>query len=347
MSDSGEKTEQATPKKLQDAKKKGQVANSKDIPAAIILLTASLYFWIMGDWLLKKIAEIFTLVSQLYTLDFMVALNSSIDILVQIGLFMIVLPFVGILSLMAVLGNIMQFGVIFSLDPVKPNIEKVNPTAGAKRIFAMKQVINTGLSLVKTIITGLALYFVIKWGLAELQHDLSQCNVQCQFSLYTGLLSKLMMIILPIVIVIAVVDFLVQKSQFDKDQKMTKEEVKREMKEMFGDPHVRGARQGIRREIAENDIQTKIKTAKILLIDIGQAVALHYEQGVTPLPLIAAIGKEATARKMVEIAQMEKVPIVSDARLVADLVENGKVDLYIPEMTIDRVAQAMRSTNKR
>ena len=345
--DSGEKTEDATPKKLQDAKKKGQVAKSQDLPAAVIMLTAALYFWVMGDWLIGKLIEMFTLITQLYTMDFKVALGASIKIMLQVGVATIMLPFVALLAIMAILGNIVQFGVLFSLDPVKPNMEKVNPAAGAKRIFAVKQLVNTGLSLVKTIVTGIALFFVIRWGMAELQHDLSQCNVECQFNIYKDLLSKLMMIILPIVIVIAIVDYLVQKAQFTKEQKMTKEEVKREMKEMFGDPHVRGARQGIRREIAENDIQSKIKTAKILLIDIGQAIALHYEQGVTPLPIIAAIGKEAMARKMVEIAQMEKVPIVSDARLVSDLIEHGKLDLYIPEITIDRVAQAMRNANKR
>ena len=126
---------------------------------------------------------------------------------------------------------------------------------------------------------------------------------------------------------------------------MTKEEVKREMKDMFGDPDVRGAREGIRRELNEQDIASRIKTARIVIIDIGLAIALHYEQDVTPLPLVVAIGKAAMARKMVEIAQVENVAVVSDARLAADLLEEGKIDQYIPTSTIDRVAQAMRKTS--
>ena len=119
------------------------------------------------------------------------------------------------------------------------------------------------------------------------------------------------------------------------------------MKDAYGDPHVRGARQGMRRELTEQDIHSRIKTARLVIIDIGLAVALYYEQDVTPLPVIVAIGKAAMARKMIEIAQIENVPIISDARLMADLIEEGQIDQYIPASTIDRVAKAMRNNNKR
>ena len=101
---------------------------------------------------------------------------------------------------------------------------------------------------------------------------------------------------------------------------------------------------GIRREMSEQDVRSRIKTARLVIVDIGVAVALHYEQDVTPLPLVVAIGKAGMARTMVEIAQVEDVAVVSDARLVADLIEEGKIDQYIPTSTIDRVAQAMRKT---
>ena len=155
------------------------------------------------------------------------------------------------------------------------------------------------------------------------------------------------MMILPLIITLAVLDFLFQKTQFDKDQRMTKEEIKREMKNAYGDPHIRGARQGMRRELSEQDIQSRIKTARLVIIDIGLAVALYYEQDVTPLPVIVAIGKAGMARKMIEIAQLENVAIIRDARLVGDLIEEGKIDQYIPVSTIDRVAKAMRNNNKR
>ncbi len=96
----------------------------------------------------------------------------------------------------------------------------------------------------------------------------------------------------------------------------------------------------LRREMNEQDVRTRLKTARLVVIDIGLAVALHYEQGETPLPIVVAIGKAGMARKMVEIAQIEDIPVVSDR-----LVEEGQIDQFIPAITIDRVANAMRSTN--
>jgi type III secretion protein U len=128
---------------------------------------------------------------------------------------------------------------------------------------------------------------------------------------------------------------------------MTKEETKRESKDMYGDPHIRGARHEVRRELAEKDIQQRIRTARIVILDMGMAVALHYEQGVTPLPVIVAIGKGAMARKMVEIALMENIALVSDPALAQELADNGKLDQYIPDNTISKVATAMRQAQQK
>lgn len=344
---SGEKTEKATPKKLRDAKKKGQVPRSKDIPSALILLVATIYFWVMSDWLLAKMGEIFIIIPHLQTLSFNEAVSHALTITLQVAGATIILPFVGIAALSGLIGNIVQFGILFSVDPVIPRLEKVSFGSGFKRIFSMKQFVDTLLSLVKTILIGVALYVVVHNGLPELLTEIKQCDVACKKDVVTDIMSNLMMMILPLIITLAIIDFIFHKIQFEKDQRMTKEEIKREMKDMYGDPHVRGARHGMRRELTEQDIHSRIKTARLVIIDIGVAIALYYEQDVTPLPIIVAIGKEGMARKMVEIAQIENVALVSDARLVDDLLDEGKLDQYIPPSTIDRVARAMRSTNKR
>ena len=342
---SSEKTEKATPKKLRDARNKGQVAQSKDIAPAFMMLVAAIYFMIMGKWLLGQMIELFVAIPYLQTLPFGQALSAGTDLVVRVVIGTILLPFIALMAITAIFSNILQTGVIFAIDPIMPKLEKISITSGFKRIFSAKQFVNTVFALVKTLVIAAALFFVVRMGLAELLHEIKQCDVPCQASIIADLFMTLMMIILPLMIVMTIMDFLFQKTQFEKDQKMTKEEVKREMKDMFGDPHVKGARDGIRREMNEQDIKARIKTARLLIIDIGKAIALHYEQDVTPLPLIVAIGKDAMARKMVEIAQIEDVPVVSDARLVEDLLEEGKLDQYIPTSTIDRVAQAMRKTS--
>ncbi|MEZ5536512.1 MAG: EscU/YscU/HrcU family type III secretion system export apparatus switch protein [Thiolinea sp.] len=343
---SSEKTEKATPKKLRDAKKKGQVARSNDIPPAFIMLVGTIYFWLAGKWLLGKLVELFILIPGLQTLPFTLAVGSVTDIFVELVVGAIILPFVALITVTGILSNVLQFGVVFAFDPVMPKMSKISFASGFKKIFSVKQLVNTAFSLIKTILTAIALFFVIYMGLGELLHEIHQCDVSCQVSIYSDLFITLMMIVLPLMLIMSILDLAFQKAQFAKDQKMTKDEVKREMKDMFGDPHVRGARDSIRREMNEQDIRTRLKTARLVVIDIGIAVALYYEQGVTPLPVIVAIGKAAMARKMVEIAQIEDVPVVTNRQLAEDLIEEGKIDQYIPASTIDRVAHAMRKTDR-
>ncbi len=342
---SGEKTEKATPKKLRDAKKKGQVARSNDIPPAFIMLVGTIYFWLAGGWLLEKMVELFILIPGLQTLSFTQAVGNATDIFVELVVGTIILPFVALIIVTGILSNVLQFGVVFAFEPVMPKMSKISFASGFKRIFSAKQLVNTVFSLIKTILTALALFYVTYLGLSELLNEIDQCNVMCQVSIFSDLFITLMMIVLPLMLVMAILDLAFQKAQFAKDQKMTKDEVKREMKDMFGDPHVRGARETVRREMNEQDVRTRLKTARLVVIDIGLAVALYYQPGETPLPLVVAIGKAAMARKMVEIAQIEDVPIVTDRQLVEDLIEEGKIDQYIPSSTIDRVANAMRKTN--
>lgn len=343
---SGEKTEDATPKKLRDAKKKGQISSSKDVPPAFIMLVGALYFWLAGAWLLEKLVELFILIPSLQVLPFPQAVGTVSDIMVKLVVGAILLPFIAMVTVTAMLSNILQFGFIFAFDPIMPKLEKISFTSGFKKIFSVKQLVTTVFSLIKTILIALALIYVIRSGIGELLHEVKQCDIPCQVEITSDMFMTLMMIVLPLMMVMAILDLAFQKTQFAKDQRMTKEEVKREMKDMFGDPHIKGARSTIRREMNEQDVRTRLKTARLVIVDIGLAVALHYVQGETPLPIIVAIGKAGMARKMVEIAQIEDVPVVTNRSLAEDLVEEGQIDQFIPATTIDRVANAMRKTNR-
>lgn len=346
MSDSSEKTENATPQKLREARKRGQVPRGNDIPATLTLLFATLYLWLSWDSMVESFKAMLLVTPQLLGKDFHQTLPAAIETILVDALFTWAIPFSMFLVIAGILGNILQFGFLFSLDPIMPKPEKINPAEGAKRIFSMRQVVQTLLSLAKTLIVGLVLLIVLRMGMKELLHAIEQCHVACQQDITEYMLGRLILYLLPVLIALAVLDYLFQRAQFMKQQRMTKEEIKREFKEQFGDPHVRGARQGIRREMAEQDIQKRIRTSRLLVLDMGLAVAIHYEQDKTPLPIIVAIGKGNMARKMAEIAQKEHVPIVSDPTLAQKLADEGKIDQYIPESTIPKIADALRKTAK-
>ncbi|MDD5394825.1 MAG: EscU/YscU/HrcU family type III secretion system export apparatus switch protein [Thiothrix sp.] len=341
---SQEKSEKASPRKLDKAREKGQVARSTDIPSTFVLVVAVLYIWASWDWTVEQLKEMFLIVPQLYTLEFHQALLVGIDSILQRGLFAIAIPFSVAMLIAGILGNIVQFGFLFSAESIIPNPDKISFSHGFKRIFSTKQFVTTLISLLKTAIVGGVLLMVLRTGLKELLHAVEQCDVVCQQHVIEHLTRQLILFILPILVLLAVLDYLFQRSQFLKDQRMTKQEVKHELKDSYGDPHVREARHGIRRELAEQDIQQRIRTARLIILDMGMAIALQYEPGVTPLPLIVAIGKGMMARKMVEIAMRQNVPLASNPTLAQDLADQGKIDQYIPESTISRVAQAMRQT---
>lgn len=339
---SSEKSEKATPKKLREARKRAQVPRSKDIPSVTLLLFAALYIWLTWDWTLEQLKEMFLVVPQLIGMNFYQALSTGFTALLQHALWGLAIPYSMFLVIAGILGNIIQFGFVFSFDPIIPRPEKINPAEGAKRIFSMRQFVETLLSLAKTILVAIVLLIVLHGGMKELLHPIEQCNVECQQQVTEHLMSKLIFIILPILLTLAVLDYLFQYAQFMKEQRMTKDEVKRENKEVYGDPHVRGARAGIRREMAEQDIQARIRTARMIVLDMGLAVAIQYEADKTPLPIIVAIGKGNMARKMIEIAQKERVALISDPSLAQKLADEGKIDQYIPDSTIPQVARALQ-----
>lgn len=341
---SQEKTEQPSSRKLEKAREKGQVARSNDVGSALIMLFTVLYFLLAWDWIVAQLQEMFSVIPRLYTLPFPQAVEIGFKALLENALYGIALPFAMLTVVAGILGNIVQFGFVFSFEPIIPKPEKISLASGFKRIFSAKQFITTLLSLIKTLIIGAILMIVLRKGLSELLHAIKQCEVDCQRLIIEDLTRQLMLYILPVLLFIAVLDFLFQRQQFIKDQRMTKEEVKKEMKDIYGDPHVRAARQGIRRELSEQDIKKRIRTARLVILDMGVAVALQYIAGETPLPIIVAIGKNNMSRKMAEIATIENVPLVSDPGLVQDLLSEGKLDQYIPETTIDRVASLLRQT---
>lgn len=341
---SQEKTEEPSSRKLKKAREKGQVPRSNDVSSALTMLFVILYFFLAWHWIVDKFKEMFDIVPRLYTMPFPQALDVGFKTMLESALYSIAIPFAMMTVISGILGNIIQFGFVFSFEPIIPRPDKISFSSGFKRIFSAKQVVTTLIALLKTLIVAAILVVVVRSGLSELLHAIKQCDVECQQTLIEHLTRQLMLFIVPMLVVMAVVDFLFQRQQFTKDQRMTKEEVKKEMKDIFGDPHVRSARQGIRRELSEQDIQKRIRTARLVILDMGIAIALQYEQGVTPLPIIAAIGKGNMARKMVEIATLEQVPLVSDPTLVDDLISEGKIDQYIPTKTINKVANLLRQT---
>ncbi len=340
--DKSSKTEQATPKKLRDARKKGQVPKSKDAVSFTILVLLVLYFIFFWDVIEDNLKALTLLPKEVLLLDF----NSAIYIIAKkagsLALFSIILPISLLTVIGGIIGNLFQFGFIFSWDPVSPKLSKIDPIAGFKRIFSVKQLKTTFVSLLKIIAIGIILYFVFYEFLSQTIFDLSICGIECQKVVLGIFVKKMVISILFILLITTVIDIIIQKVEFQKEQKMSKDDIKRERKNMDGDPLIKSELRRLRREIAGDDIKQKIKDSRILIYCSGISVVLKYEPGVTPLPIITSIGKAKMADKMLNIAREEKILIHESFELAQLLVSKGSVDQYIPDESIKGVANALR-----
>lgn len=339
------KTEQATPYKLKQSRKKGQVARSKEVPSVVILIFVTLYFWAKWDWLVEELKNVIIVPSELYNLEFRQALGAWADYALNDVIYTIALPFSFLIMIAAIIGNVMQFGVPFSFDPIKPNYQKIDPVQGFKRIFSIKSVIKTLFSIFKVTIAGIILIFIARMAIEAMIVDVKQCNVICMKDTMQTLIFKLVIALLIFLIIIAILDFIFQRQQFLKEQMMTKDEIKREYKNREGDPEIKGQRRSLQREMLNTDVGEKIKKSRLLIAGIRHVIAIQYDEEM-PLPLILAIGVGGTAKQMTAIAKKENIAIIADPRLATKLQEDGEIDQYIPESAIAGIVKAIQAASK-
>ena len=340
--DKSRKTEKATPHKLRQARRKGQVARSREIVSTAMLLVAALYFWVAWDWLLELLQATVTQPATLYGLPFRDAFGREWVMLLQRAFYWILLPFAALLFAAAVIGNVLQIGVLFATEPLKPKLEKINPVRGFKRIFSTRNLLENGLAVFKVTGIGVVVYLVVAGSLRELLHEVTVCDVDCLRRVMQVLVRRLFLMVLPLLLGLMMVDYLIQKTQFLREQRMTKEELKREFKDTEGDPLIKGQRRALRRTLTEDDLRERIRGARVLVADVDQVVVLRYDPEETPLPLVVGIGRGAMARRMVEVARAEGVAVVADPALAGRLAEEGQVDQYIPDATVEGVALLLR-----
>jgi len=336
-----EKTEQPTPKKLRDARKKGQVASSKDVVSAAMMISVLGFLWGMATIFLHKFEELIALPTGYIDIDFERAmqetLNGVIDVMIGI-----LAPLLALVVAVAVMAHLFQFGFLFAFESIKPDLKKLNPAKGIKKIFSMKNLIEFIKSIIKIVTLSLLLYLVIKNSLPDLL-QIPHCGLQCIPEVLGQLLKLLFLNTAMVFIVIAAADFVFQKFQHTKQLKMSKDEIKKEYKEMEGDPLIKGKRKQFHHELMSQQVVSNVKRSSVVVTNPTRiAIALEYRQGETPLPIVRAKGEGFLAKRIIEIAQQEGIPIMENVPLARDLHEQSTVDQYIPVDLIEAVAEVLR-----
>lgn len=338
-----DRSEQATPYKLQEARKKGSVARSMDL-TALAMLAALLLTLYSGAW--TGVGELVRMLRK--SLSMASARDWQVDhVAAWLGgllleCLLLLAPLFLALVVAALLVNLVQTGPIFSAHPLKPDLERINPVMGFKRIFSMRTLFEAGKSILKLVVLGAVVYFLIKDmvpGLVGLPGLAAKGYMRVLVELCSALLAKLVLALL----VIAVLDFGFARWEFARRMRMSKRDVKDEHKNREGDPRIRSRIRELRQEMLKRSkALAKVPAADVLITNPTRiAIAVSYKHGTSAAPQVVAKGAGEMARKMRELAGRHSIPVVQNRALARALFREVDFDGFVPEKLYPQVAKIM------
>lgn len=338
-----DRSEQATPHKLDEARKKGSVARSNDFNAMAMMaaLVVTIY---AGGWdALRQ-----TLAMQQKVLAGAGRQQWSVDAVAAwmgqllTGMLHVLGPLFLTLAVVAVLTNLVQTGPIFSMHPLKPDLERLSPMAGFKRIFAMRTLFESAKSIVKLAILGTVVYMLVRDTIPGLM-GLSAMEPKGYMRMLLALVGSLLVKLVLTLLCIALIDLGFTRWEFAKRMRMSKRDVKDESKNREGDPRIRARIRDLRKEMLKRSkSMAKVPGADVLITNPTRlAVALSYSHGKSGAPQVVAKGAGDLARKMRELAGRHHIPVVQNRALARALFREVDYDGYVPEKLYPQVAKIM------
>lgn len=338
----GEKTEKATPRKKQDARKKGQVAKSQDMAPAVALTAIFLVFLIAGSWMFENFMSIMRESLTRYTL--MQVNEENLGFITNQLLFAgikIVGPVLGIGFLISLIANYMQVGFLFTTEPLMMKLEKLNPLEGAKRIFSLRSLVELVKSILK-ISAGLYVAYLI---LADSKDELMRLSLESVEAvlIYTAMkVAKLGLFIGLTFFVLAALDYAYQRYEYEKSLRMSKQDIKDEYKKTEGDPLIKGKIKEKQRQMAMRRMMQELPKADVIITNPTHfAVAIKYEAGTMTAPTVIAKGQDYLALKIKEIAKKNRIVIMENKPLARALFSQVEIGEQIPEELFKAVAEVL------
>lgn len=336
-----EKTEQPTAKKLREAREKGEVAKSKDFTQTVLVVALFAYMLASGSRLVDKLGQLVLLPFAYLHHDFDAAINNLLDEFFSETV-ALTLPFLLIVLILGVFVEALQTGLLISFKSLMPSAKKLNVAANAKNMFSKKNLVEFLKSLLKIGIITWVLYDLILRQLPTLML-LPYKDIPVLGAVFGGILKTLIIYTGLAYVVLSLADLLWQRHQYTKGLMMSKDEVKQEYKGMEGDPHIKSQRKHLHMELMQNDATEKARQATVLVTNpTHYAIALNYQEGETPLPLVMAKGEGALAQRMIDAAREAGVPVMQNIPLAHALFDTGQINQYIPSDLIEPVAAVLR-----
>lgn len=335
-----DKTEKPTSKRIRDARKEGNVSKSRELTGTVLLLG-----WLVGAWLLlqfmqARISELFTQSLRAIQLPFRQALLETATIAFQ-TLLWLTLPLLGMALFLGVVIEFLQVGPVVSGKKLVPNLDKLNPVEGIKKMFSLDNLVE----LIKSILKSAALLGIGFYVLRGMLPDLMLLPVNPPAIMGSAVWYALVRIVTWTIVVfffISALDVWYQKFSYLKQLRMSRRDIRQEVKENEGDPYIKSRRRQLHQEWAQQNTLSAVRGSNVVVTNPTHvAVALQYELGVTDLPVVVAKGEGAMAEAIKKAAEEAGIPILQNIPLARGLNERVALDDYVDGEFFDAVAEVL------
>jgi len=340
--DAQERTEEPTPKRQKDAKKKGQVVRSKELNTSLVLIGSALGFIMFGPNLTKQIFSVVTHIlapsgEVVITNDLMLA-NLSIAATTALTA---LLPIFFMVVLFSIVGPILLGGWSFSIESLQPKLERIDPIKGIKKILSIKGLVELVKAILKfVIICGVAGLLMNTYFSTFMSFAYQDVFVSTVRSL--ELVGVVFLMISGSLILVSTIDIPFQIWQHHKSIKMTMQEVKDEFKETEGKPEVKGQIRKMQREISKRRMMAEVPTADVVITNPTHfAIALRYDGATMVAPKVVAKGADLIAQTIIQVAETNEVPVVQMPPLARAIFYSAELDDEVPAALYVAVAQVL------
>jgi len=338
-----EKTEKATPKRRQEARKKGHVFWSRELVSSMVLFSTFLAIRFSWNYIFMYFRDIFTYIIREYSYKDLNDLHNLYNLsLNSIELFFIlVLPIISITFIVGIIMNLLQVGFVFSSKPLEFNLNKLNPVEGFKRIFSKRSMVELLKSLIKIMVVLYILYSILSSELKNIPQllDMDIKALSSYIGLFiTGIGIKVSLIFIGL----GILDYIYQWWDFEKSIKMSRQEIKDELKETEGNPQIKAKIKEKQRRLSLRRMIFEVPKADVVITNpTHYAVALLYDRETMNAPKVVAKGKDFIALKIIEVAKENKVMIVENKVLAQTLYKTVDIDEEIPYDLYQVVAEIL------
>ena len=341
---SQEKTEKATPKRRREAREKGQVAKSREVISAVLLFLMFLclkFFsaYIYGH-LKNKTIKFFTIyndIEKLYdTSNF-----RSIIVNCIMSFMLIMLPIFGIAILASLLANYLQVGFVFSTKPLMPNFNKLNPIEGLKRIFSKNSLVELFKASFKILFIGYFIYDFLRDNYMMIINFLHM-DINSSLAFMGNTIISIGIRASIVLLVLAIFDYAYQLWEYEKNLRMSKQEVKEEYKQVEGNPQIKSRIREKQRQLSLRRMMAEIPKADVIITNpTHYAVALKYDANTSDAPVVIAKGKDLIAFRIKDKARESNIPIVENKAIAQALYNTTDIGQQIPEEMYQAVAEIL------